>query len=528
MTLRWHSTPLARTAVVCLVVGATCLRLDWLATQSFHARERARVAEQVAALRSMLEQRLHLHLAPLAASAAVVQLKPDLTTLQFQRLGQSLLKEAPAVRTLALSPHAVVSHVFPPEQARELHAMPGESAVARVEQSAREGTVRLAGPMQLTDGAIGMLARRPVYLDPETRLQFWGFVSAVIDYERFILPARPLLAGADIDVALRHVGPTGAPGTAFHGMAATFAGSPETALIATPDGFWEIGARLRGGWDQPRPYSLALRLLMLAVLLIVGAATWLLRARGLRNKMLLRKLESGEAARVQWVADTSHELRTPITILATHLDAMQDGIIAPTPANLAVLSDTVKEMERLVSDLHVLARADAGAQALQCQAVDLAELCAEVAAAFAPRLTSHPLRYSLVDALPPGCVAQGDRQRLGQVLSNLLGNSLRYTDAGGQLQIGLALDGQHIVVSVEDSTPGVPDAALPRLFERFYRVDESRSRASGGSGLGLAICDAIIAGHGGRMQASHSPLGGLRIDILLPAHAPLAHHGDCP
>ncbi|NHZ79315.1 hypothetical protein F2P44_08500 [Massilia sp. CCM 8695] len=522
MTLRWHSTPLARTVLVCLVVGATCLRLDWLATQSFHAREHARVAEHVAALRSMLEQRLHLHLAPLAAGAAVIQLKPDLTPQQFQRLGQSLLKDAPAVRTLALSPHAVVRDVFPPEQARELHAMPG------VEQSARDGTLRLAGPMRLSDGALGIVARRPVYLDPDSRLQFWGFVSAVIDYERFIVLARPLLAAPDIDIALRHVSPSGAPGAAFHGVPATFDGLAETALISTPDGFWQVGARLRGGWDQPRPYSLALRLLMLAVLLVTGTATWLLRARGLRNKMLLRKLESGEAARVQWVADTSHELRTPITILATHLDAMQDGIIAPTPAKLAVLSDTVKEMERLVSDLHVLARADAGAQALRCEPVDLAELCGEVAAAFAPRLASHPLRYSLADTLPAGCVAQGDRQRLGQVLANLLGNSLRYTDAGGQLRVALALEGQQIVIRVEDSAPGVPDAALGRLFERFYRVDESRSRASGGSGLGLAICEAIVAGHGGRMQASHSALGGLCIDILLPAHAPRAHYGDCP
>ncbi|MCY0912467.1 ATP-binding protein [Massilia antarctica] len=155
-------------------------------------------------------------------------------------------------------------------------------------------------------------------------------------------------------------------------------------------------------------------------------------------------------------------------------------------------------------------------------------LCGEVAAAFAPRLASHPLRYSLVDTLPPGCVARGDRQRLGQVLSNLLGNCLRYSDAGGEVQVALALHGQQIVISVDDTAPGVPDAALARLFERFYRVDESRSRASGGSGLGLAICAAIVGGHGGRMRASHSALGGLRIGIMLPAHAPGDYHGDCP
>lgn len=525
MTLRWHSTPLARTALVCLIVAGTCLRLDWLATQSFHTRERARVAEQVAALRQVLEQRLHLHLAPLAAAAAVVQLKPDLSEAQFARLGQSLLKDAPAVRSLALAPDAVVRHGFPSDQA---HQLPGAPAMADAGHKAGDATLRLLGPMRLADGSLGMVARRPVYLDPAHRLQLWGVVSAVIDYQRFMALARPLLGAPDIAFALRRLGPDGVPGALFHGVPATFDARAETALIATPDGFWQLGASPRGGWDRQRPYSLPLRLLMLAVVVLAGTATWLLRARGLRNKMLLRKLESGEAARVQWVADTSHELRTPITILATHLDAMQDGVIAPTPANLAVLSDTVKDMERLVSDLHLLARADAGAQALQCEAVDLAELCADVAAGFAPRLASHPLRYSLVDQLAPGCLVQGDRQRLGQVLSNLIGNALRYTDAGGQLRLVLASAGPDIVIRVEDSAPGVPDAALARLFDRFYRVDESRSRASGGSGLGLAICEAIVAGHGGRMQASHSPLGGLRIDILLPAQAARPHHGDCP
>jgi two-component system sensor histidine kinase BaeS len=113
----------------------------------------------------------------------------------------------------------------------------------------------------------------------------------------------------------------------------------------------------------------------------------------------------------------------------------------------------------------------------------------------------------------------GDADRLRQMFRNLLENSARYTDPGGRVRVAVRRDADKVAIDFEDSAPGVPAAALPQLFERFYRVDESRSRANGGSGLGLAICRSIAAAHGGDIAAAPSPLGGLRVSVSLPVAA---------
>lgn len=241
----------------------------------------------------------------------------------------------------------------------------------------------------------------------------------------------------------------------------------------------------------------------------------IVRAR-VKNQLAL---VAAEHAHRQWVADTSHELRTPITILSMHLEAMRDGVFPINATTLGVLSDTVNGMERLVSDLHQLASTDAGAHGYHFEALDMADLVDEVCAAFAATFLAHGLTLTQDIQAGAPVLVRADRQRLNQVLSNLLGNTIRYTNHGGQARITLNHDDAgRCRIRLDDSAPGVPDSALPRMFERFFRVDESRSRVGGGSGLGLAICQAMVHAHGGTMTASHSELGGVCVEILLPPH----------
>lgn len=233
------------------------------------------------------------------------------------------------------------------------------------------------------------------------------------------------------------------------------------------------------------------------------------------NRMA-EKLEAFEMSRRQWMADTSHELRTPLTVLATHLEAMRDGVLPASPEKLQALSRTVADMNRLVSDLALLATAEAGAHDYRYESVPVAGLLAELEGNFAPRLQAAGLTLAVKDDTPPGTALRADHLRLAQVLGNLLTNAGRYTDAGGQVRVGARRSGDLVEVVVEDSAPGVPAETLPRLFERFYRVDASRSRKSGGSGLGLAICRAIVQAHGGTIAAGASPLGGLHVMLRLP------------
>jgi two-component system sensor histidine kinase BaeS len=231
------------------------------------------------------------------------------------------------------------------------------------------------------------------------------------------------------------------------------------------------------------------------------------------NGMAIR-LERFEQSRRQWVADTSHELRTPITILRAHTDAMRDGVMPFDTRGLDRLDSAVTDLDRLVSDLYQLARADVGMFDFHRERLPVAELFDELGNRF-----SEPVRQAglVLELLPPPDVTvEVDPERLRQLFGNLLNNAMRYTDAGGKVRIAAHANGPLLDIVVEDSAPGVPDSALPHLFERFYRVDVSRSRRGGGSGLGLSICQSIAEGHGGRIVATHSSLGGLKLTLTLP------------
>ena len=226
-------------------------------------------------------------------------------------------------------------------------------------------------------------------------------------------------------------------------------------------------------------------------------------------------LENNERMRRDMVADISHELRTPLAILQGELEAMQDGVRALTPESLASLQAEVATLKKLIEDLYELSLADVGAMHYRMTRVDTGALLSAVCASFRERMAARGLTLDVqVDPLAPPL--HGDPQRLTQLFNNLLENSLRYTDPEGQTRIRLQARGQTLEISVEDSAPGVPDSLLPRLFERMFRADPSRSRESGGSGLGLALAARIVEAHGGTIQAQPSPLGGVRILMHFP------------
>lgn len=223
-----------------------------------------------------------------------------------------------------------------------------------------------------------------------------------------------------------------------------------------------------------------------------------------------------EASRRQWVADTSHELRTPISILRAQIEALKDGVHQPSAAVVGRLHAEVLALTRLVDDLHELARADAGGLALRRQRLDPLEIVDEVVTALAPRLHERRIAVAFERRADPAACVLADPDRLRQLTANLIENTLRYTDPGGRLRITHNTTDGRLLLRFEDSAPGVAAADLPRLFDRFYRVEASRNRATAGSGLGLAICRSIAEAHDGTISASPSVLGGLAIELSLP------------
>ncbi|MGY4877306.1 ATP-binding protein [Vreelandella aquamarina] len=230
--------------------------------------------------------------------------------------------------------------------------------------------------------------------------------------------------------------------------------------------------------------------------------------------VLAATLEANREARARWVSDTAHELRTPLAVLRGEIEAMQDGIRPLSQENLGSLGQEVAQLERLVTDLRLLSQSDAGALDIQLAPLNLSDHLQH-------RLddANHWLEASnltLECQIAPDIMIRGDAQRLRQLWNNLLDNSCAYTKTPGRLRITLKRDQQQATLIWEDSSPGVPDSELSRLTERLYRVEGSRSRSSGGSGLGLSIAKALVHAHGGHLEASASPLGGLRWRLTLP------------
>jgi two-component system sensor histidine kinase BaeS len=228
---------------------------------------------------------------------------------------------------------------------------------------------------------------------------------------------------------------------------------------------------------------------------------------------LAHALERNEQLRRRFIADVSHELRTPLAIARGEIEAIEDGVRPLTRESIASLKHEVQQLGKLVEDLYQLSLADVGALAYRKEPVDVAEVAREAVDAFGERLRERGLK---VDAELAPAKVFGDGDRLAQAFRNLLENSLRYTDAGGTLRIGVRRDAGRVAVEFEDSAPGVAAEAMPHLFERFFRAEGSRNRAHGGAGLGLAIVRSIVEAHGGEIVARASKLGGLAVTIALP------------
>ncbi|VVD98143.1 Signal transduction histidine-protein kinase BaeS [Pandoraea pneumonica] len=228
-------------------------------------------------------------------------------------------------------------------------------------------------------------------------------------------------------------------------------------------------------------------------------------------------LAHNDQLRRDLLADISHELRTPLSVLRGEIEAMEDGVRPLTQDALASLRVEVSLLAKLIDDLYELSLSDIGALTYQFAPVDMTERVATTVMAFRDWFEAKgiTLTVHLPDAV---LTVDGDLHRLTQLLGNLFENSLRYTDGGGAVRVYLSSSGAQLRLEIEDSAPGVPDDALPRLFERLFRVEASRSRRSGGAGLGLALCKHIVEAHGGQIIARHSPLGGLALAIVLPCH----------
>lgn len=229
---------------------------------------------------------------------------------------------------------------------------------------------------------------------------------------------------------------------------------------------------------------------------------------------LALSLKEQKKTREQWISDISHELRTPIAVLRSEIEAIQDGIRQPEAKYIDSMHHQVLRLAKLVDDLYLLSRSDSGILEVVTKNLNLIATIDQVIDNFAYRMEEQGLSLKKYYDPSAEVMLLGDTQTLQQLMVNLLENSLRYTHSPGKVAVSITESSEHVALVVEDSAPSVDIEQLPRLFDRLYRVDQSRSRELGGSGLGLSICQNIVERHQGKIRAYQSDLGGIAIEVL--------------
>ena len=230
-------------------------------------------------------------------------------------------------------------------------------------------------------------------------------------------------------------------------------------------------------------------------------------------------LAQTEERRRQLIGDVAHELRTPLSSIKSVMEGLEDGVLPAEPATFHDVQREVGRLQRLVQDLEELSRAEAGQIPLELEAVNPVVFIRAAAERLRMQFDDKgvALRLELVEDLP---LVQADAARMTQVLLNLLGNAVQYTPSGGQLSVSAWASSNEVIITVQDTGIGIPAEHLHHIFERFYRVDKSRSRTGGGSGIGLTISRHLVEAHSGQLTVASPGLNqGSTFTITLPLAA---------
>lgn len=229
---------------------------------------------------------------------------------------------------------------------------------------------------------------------------------------------------------------------------------------------------------------------------------------------LADKLATTEERRLHLIGDVAHELRTPLSTIAGSMEALMDGVIPATDDTFADIARETARLHRLAGDLSALSASSELVTITTTERIDLGELAAEVVELLTPQAEAKDLDLTLLRS--PGCIVDGDRDRLVQVLTNVIGNAIQYTD-DGSVGVSVERDDSHVTVTVSDDGRGLAEEDLDRVFERFYRVDE---QLTDGTGIGLTIAKALTRAHRGVLTAESEGLGrGSKFTLRLPVVA---------
>lgn len=309
--------------------------------------------------------------------------------------------------------------------------------------------------------------------------------------------------------------------------------------LAPGDYSLKISAKNRANIWSPHPLTLKITVeanyyqtwwfkvlaLLIAGIIIYSYIKWRVKKiahqEHIKNEMLLASERAEMMANLvekknQLLADVSHELRTPLTILQLKVEALQNNLVQDVEASYDGLMDKISDINHLISDIYQLAQSDIGALRLSFDVYNCRSIIDSWTDEFSATVSNNGFVWQQNIKVFDDISIEFDKNKIKQVLTNLIDNSMAYTDQPGKIRLTAQLNKNNLDLIIEDSAPGISQQDKQRIFERLYRIESSRSRATGGSGLGLAICKSIVEAHQGSIAASNSIFGGVAIHIQLP------------
>ncbi|MEW6494943.1 MAG: SpoIIE family protein phosphatase [Cyanobacteriota bacterium] len=545
---------------------AIVLAITWVIDRSererFQQQNRADVLNQLSTARARLEGALNQKLFVTQGLLAYVSaINPNVSQQEFESLARVIGAQQTNLAGISLYKNNVITHIYPlkgNEKAIGFNPMKIPEEREAVLKTINSRKTVVAGPViGVATGIPTFVSRTPIFLTPKGTApasgRYWGMVAVGFDLKPLMQEAGLLNPNSQLQYAIRGRDGLGATGEVFFGNAQIFQQQPVTLEVTLPNGSWQLAAVPAQGWTQTAPIFRWLWLgggLLAAlagglVFILVSAPTQL---RKVVERATLALRESEEALKQanadlqrldklkdEFLANTSHELRTPLNGIIGIAESLMDGVSGPlkseTHFNLSLIVSSGRRLANLVNDILDFSKLRHETLQLQLQPVGLREVADVVLTLSQPLIGEKPLQLinRISPELPP---ADADENRLQQILHNLVGNAIKFTDSG-TVEISaqvvqsseLRSEGNELptrnlpqlAITISDTGIGIANDKFDRIFESFEQADGSTAREYGGTGLGLAVTKKLVELHGGKIIVESTVGIGSRFTFTLPA-----------